>query len=1002
MAASSEQEHPARLQEATVLLDQVRLLFDNGRYREALAPAQKALAVRELLLGPNHEDVAAALTRLGLIHSTLIQFDRGRPMLERALDMRTAIFGAEHPLVADSLTNLGALLYAAGEYTKAIDLLKKGLAIRERTLGPTHPDVGVTLSHLAIAQRALSRLTEAQTSVERAITILRAADPARPRDLGMAVNVAGNILGRVGEFERARALMGESIELYRQASGPRHPHVGGALVQLAMLEGRQGHHAAALPLLEQGLSIMEPAYGANNPEIAGVYYEIGLAERALGRLDSAERRFKRALAIQQETIDLGHPNIALSLIELADIMRQRGESTAARELLQRAVKIQEQALGRDHTSVAQSLTILGYLEALNNNLAIAELHFDRAEKIREQALGLNHRDVAASLLDLARAKHALGKLSEARPLYETARRIIRAQSGKNPGLDDEALSRIWKRDLKGLQDYAVLLAMLARSSKEDAEQQSAVAEGFAVTQEARGWLIQSAIARSLAQRDAGSAPETALARRVEELKRFRQDTWNRMNDLYALPEQQRDAKDMAAVKERLQQVQIELDRTTAKLRAAAPRYAELAQPEALDLKAAQDLLQDNEALVSFYTLYDRVQIWVLRNGRPVTYREASIGKTDLVDKVSKLRASLKSAATPFEIEIAATLHEVLFGSIAAMLTGTEHLILVPDDVLLPLPFPALVTQRSEAVGSLADLARRKQVPRDEELTRYSIVPWLARAYALTILPSASALKLLRHRPVATGGSTERFLGFGDPVFHGEGHDRGGTMPMSRGTRVSVDTLRALNSLPGTREELLTVAKALDVDPDTSVFLGQRATEPEVRRLNESGRLGQAKVVSFATHGLLAGEVQGITQPALVLTPPEKPTDENDGLLSLEEVLQLKLPNTDWVILSACNTAGDDGSGESLSGLARAFFFAGAKALLVSQWSVDDLATKTLMEEIFRRYGSAPSVPPAKALREGMLTLLDHATKNPDHRYFAHPYAWAPFMLVGDGLPLRPK
>lgn len=121
------------------------------------------------------------------------------------------------------------------------------------------------------------------------------------------------------------------------------------------------------------------------------------------------------------------------------------------------------------------------------------------------------------------------------------------------------------------------------------------------------------------------------------------------------------------------------------------------------------------------------------------------------------------------------------------------------------------------------------------------------------------------------------------------------------------------------------------------------------------------------------------------------------MLSMEDVLQLKLPKTDLVILSACNTAGDNGSGESLSGLARAFFFAGAKGLLVSQWSVDDEATKTLMTEIFRRYGNGASIAPTKALQAGMLALLNQAAKDPTHAYFAHPYAWAPFMLVGDGL-----
>jgi CHAT domain-containing protein len=213
--------------------------------------------------------------------------------------------------------------------------------------------------------------------------------------------------------------------------------------------------------------------------------------------------------------------------------------------------------------------------------------------------------------------------------------------------------------------------------------------------------------------------------------------------------------------------------------------------------------------------------------------------------------------------------------------------------------------------------------------------------------------------------------------------------------VAMESLHALDQLPRTRDELLTVAAILGVNAETNLLLGPRAVESEVRRLNASGRLGRAQVIAFATHGLLAGEVQGVTQPALVLTPPAVPTADDDGLLSLEDVLQLKLPQTDWVILSACNTAGDNGSGESLTGLARAFFFAGARSLVVSQWSVDDRATKALMAETFQRYGKHPSLPLAKALQAGMLALLDHATKEPSLRYFAHPYAWAPFMVVGD-------
>ena len=147
------------------------------------------------------------------------------------------------------------------------------------------------------------------------------------------------------------------------------------------------------------------------------------------------------------------------------------------------------------------------------------------------------------------------------------------------------------------------------------------------------------------------------------------------------------------------------------------------------------------------------------------------------------------------------------------------------------------------------------------------------------------------------------------------------MPKHRGVRVARSELELLNRLPGTREELLAVAAAMNVSPDEHVFLSEEATETQVGQLNRSGRLGSAEVLSFATHGLLAGELHGLTQPALVLTPPSFPTDEDDGLLSLEDVLHLNLARTNWVILSACNTAGGEYRGDNLTGLARAFFFA---------------------------------------------------------------------------------
>jgi len=134
----------------------------------------------------------------------------------------------------------------------------------------------------------------------------------------------------------------------------------------------------------------------------------------------------------------------------------------------------------------------------------------------------------------------------------------------------------------------------------------------------------------------------------------------------------------------------------------------------------------------------------------------------------------------------------------------------------------------------------------------------------------------------------------------------------------------------------------------------------------------------------------------MLTPPSPPSESDDGLLTLDDVMSLKLNRTEWVILSACNTAALGRSGEGFSGLARAFFYAGTPSLLVSQWSVDDAATDQLMTAVFTAYAHGSKVSRAAALHEAMLKLMTAGETESGHAYFAHPFAWAPFIVVGEG------
>ena len=204
------------------------------------------------------------------------------------------------------------------------------------------------------------------------------------------------------------------------------------------------------------------------------------------------------------------------------------------------------------------------------------------------------------------------------------------------------------------------------------------------------------------------------------------------------------------------------------------------------------------------------------------------------------------------------------------------------------------------------------------------------------------------------------------------------------------------ALPDTAEELKAIARALGEDPSKALLLGAKANEEMVKATD----LSHYKIIVFATHGLAAGELNGLTQPALALTAPDVAGIKGDGLLTMEEIISLKL-DADWVVLSACNTGAGAGAGaEAASGLGQAFFYAGARALLVTNWSVDSQSAREITSEMFRRQTANPALSRSEALRQSMVALLDSKgltdKKGSMLFAYAHPLFWAPYSIIGDG------
>jgi CHAT domain-containing protein/Tfp pilus assembly protein PilF len=872
-------------------------------------------------------------------------------------------------------------------------MLERALNIREQVFDRNHVKVAETLMYLAMVQGLHMNLDEALATQARAVQIFDQTSQAPAIEHSMALTSYGVILSRNGEFAKGKPLIERALLLQEGSLGPTHPIVARTLDSLAELEAKMGHPEEALPLAKRALQIREDRLGPEHPETSASLNTLGNLYWKQGDLQQAAKAFQRALAIVEQSVGPVHPVVAANLLSLGEINRQMGNLSQAREMFSRALKIQETTLGPQHNDVATTLTRLAWVAGSQEDYSQAEALLTRAVSIREKALGDTHPDLAMLLNELARVKHRQGQLANARPHYERARQIYVAVSRLNQDLDDVTFSRLHQQGIASLQDYALLLAQLSRQNPE----LSTVTDGFLVAEQARGWLVQAAVAKAMARKHAHRSTDVELAKHIDDLRRRRQELWGTLHAWYGQPSQDSShLQKLSAIKTEVQEVQQDLDKALTQLETRFPQYADLAFPKPLNLEAVQELLKPGEALISFSAWEHLLQIWLVRPSQTPVFYNSGIAKTDLSRLVTQIRASLESAKRPFDVQAAHRLYQQLFLPLEAQLSGVETLIIIPDEILLPLPFAALITDNTgPAFARLAQFSSSGDPLSSAGYNAYTNVEWLIKRFPITVVPSASAFKLLRQSGRGSQNRKDRFIGFGDPVFSGDGQERGGEMPSLQGSRTGFEQLRMMNALPGTQQELKAIAQTLGVNPETNLFLQKRATETHVRQLLNSGRLGSTQVLSFATHGLLAGQLNGLVEPALVLTIPARPTQEDDGLLTMGEILDFQLPQVEWVILSACNTAGGDGSGQGLSGLARAFFFAGVKALLVSHWSVDDRATQALMTEVFQLFGRNTNLSKNAALRDGMLKVMEQG-KEGSFPYFSHPYAWAPFFLVGEG------
>jgi len=551
------------------------------------------------------------------------------------------------------------------------------------------------------------------------------------------------------------------------------------------------------------------------------------------------------------------------------------------------------------------------------------------------------------------------------------------------------------------ESYINLLFVEAKLDKNS--EKNLVSEAFLLADLARGSSVQKALAQSTAR-------TSFKDKRLAELARSEQDLQRKINSLNELLLNISQAGGSSSTQEKIRNdisnARSERDSVKKDIENKYPEYFDLVEPKPITIEKTAKILNQNEVLVTWYFGERQSFVWAIHQNGLSNFANINLTKKDISRDVKILRKALDPGVSsvedipPFDVILSNKLYSQIIKPIEQSLSGKNLLISVPHESLAQIPISVLLTEKinQPPKGSAA-------------LKDYQNAPWLIRKIAISQLPSVNALAALRGAKIERNDA-QSFIAFADPYFSKAQannalakietaqvvNTRGKPLNLRsvpKTSNVSSAELALLPGLPDTSIEVNEIAKVLNAKPE-DIYLNQHASVKKVLETDFSKK----NIIMFSTHGLVPGELNGLTQPALALSSPDVTGEkDSDGLLTMDKILELKL-NADWVVLSACNTASSDNSSEAVSGLGRAFFYAGARALLVSNWPVDTVSSRELMVDLFKRHNNQEKISKPEALKQAMLNIADKGAArigntNVVSYFYSHPLFWAPFVVVGD-------
>ena len=384
--------------EAARLLEQTGdYLQGHVQYEQAEPLLQRALTIREKLLGPDHPDMATSLNNLALFYEKQGRYAQAEVFFQRTLAIQEKVLGPDHAHVATILNNLAMIYRDEGKHTHAEMLFQRALAIRKKVLGPDHPGVATILNNLATLYRMQGKYAQAEMLFQRALEIRERALGVDHPDVAQSCNALAGLYRAQGKYAQAEPLYQRALAIDEQVPGPGRPDLATTLNNLALLYQTMGKYAQAEPFYWRALALYEQLLGQEHPYVASCLSNLALFYNDQGLYDQVEPLYQRALAICEKVLGSDHPQVAISLNNLATFYTAQGKCTKARPLFERALAIAERTLGPHHPDLAQLLENYAILLQKVKETSKAVGMKARANAIRKRYVQENPRSQGAFL-----------------------------------------------------------------------------------------------------------------------------------------------------------------------------------------------------------------------------------------------------------------------------------------------------------------------------------------------------------------------------------------------------------------------------------------------------------------------------------------------------------------------------------------------------------------------------------------------------------------------------